>query len=198
MRTSPASSGWKGSSRRPRVLKSRRAWGIEAGFYRFHRSRSSFLSRNHEKPLSSCLSPSSPSESVKISPACPPKPSPPRPSSPRGRGGRKAFLFLVLFPSLPPGERGQGSEGFGGQIPDKFTGPRGEEGRGGEGRRRAGAVFLDEGRSGVRGSYRVTVTDPATQPMPAVGLPSELKAVLREKAKLPLPAARAENSRVIT
>src|SRR6185295_13674998 len=70
---------------------------------------------------------------VLIGTVCPSKPSPPRPSSPRGRGGRKAFLFLVLFPSLPPGERGQGSEGFGGQIPDKSTGPLGEEGRGGEG-----------------------------------------------------------------
>ena len=51
----------------------------------------------------------------------------PRPSSPRGRGGRKTFLFLALFPSLPLGERGQGSEGFGGHAAEKFTDSRGEE-----------------------------------------------------------------------
>src|SRR6185295_10266996 len=52
----------------------------------------------------------------------------------RGRGGRKAFLFLVLFPSLSPRERGaRGVRASEGRSPDKSTGPLGEEGWGGEG-----------------------------------------------------------------
>jgi hypothetical protein len=42
-------------------------------------------------------------------------PGPPLPK----RGGRKTSsmeVSLLLFPSLPPGERGQGSEGFGGHT----------------------------------------------------------------------------------
>src|SRR6185295_8315845 len=50
----------------------------------------------------------------------------------REKDRRSVLLCFFLFPSLPPGERGQGSEGFGGQAADKFTDPLEERGPGGE------------------------------------------------------------------
>src|SRR6185295_7107288 len=106
MRTSPASSGWKGSSRRPRVLKRRRAWGIEAGFYRFHRSRSSILSRNHEKPLSflpfSLLSLGVCENFAGVPLRSPHLPGPPLPE---GEEGERHFFSWSCSP-LSPRERG--------------------------------------------------------------------------------------------
>src|SRR6185295_15680318 len=43
--------------------------------------------------------------------AAPPAPHLPYPSSPRGRGGDKKEALFGLLPSLPRGERGRGSEG---------------------------------------------------------------------------------------